>query len=708
MRSQRSRSVSSSRALGRTVERIVRASSCTTFHVSRTMGRAAWTTALLLALVMTPALAQVPVFPAAPPAVVAVSAPEPSVESGSHLVLDQIAGCVDSGTLRLEIDLRAGRVPVADAWKVEVVGTPTAALVAMAVGGHVSRLDVAVNGGALLLEGNCLRPTMYVDSLHFEEGKGITEASYRGRGIWRPIVWMFRGLATSALHKLEFRTDIPSVLHGNVLGAKGAATPAASGKTPSPSASPAPLPPPGPSFLDLVREVRIHDSEFAAHGDRPLSLGTMVEFHTASQPREGRPVRVAIVAGLFRPAWEGRLAQFEVVGRVDGEIENGAIAFVGSRCSFSHGELREGTFRVASHTGGTVEATISAAALAVDLTEGELHVLGGPRVDVEAPSRFAVRELQLRPDGQYSGIVDAELFGKAGRIERGGVVVSLSDVKLRTNGATIVDGRATGDVALESEYRMDYPLVVRYPVTQVGERRVQLLFQGSLATTLHLQDAGSGEEGTVTGEYRFTVPWPPIEQAAFEVLRAKWMQDIPPVLRKVDFVIEPRRFGPCGGTCFLVGLGVTVEKKEAKGNLFRQICETQGKADLVVDAASRSFLLRNVRIEPRCHGLVGWVVNFLGPFLTKTYTDVTLFQMPENLPFTIESVDSGNDWITIAGKVAWASKAPDAPSRPSRSGRPGSSAPRPTASSGATMRWSGRALGSEPGGVVQESLGRAH
>ena len=104
---------------------------------------------------------------------------------------------------------------------------------------------------------------------------------------------------------------------------------------------------------------------------------------------------------------------------------------------------------------------------------------------------------------------------------------------------------------------------------------------------------------------------------------------------------------------------------EAKGRLFRQICDAEGKADLVVDAASRSFVLRNVRIEPRCKGVVGWVVNFIGPFLTQTYTDVTLFQMPENLPFTIESVDSGVDWLAIAGKVAWASKAAEALSKTS-------------------------------------------
>jgi hypothetical protein len=110
---------------------------------------------------------------------------------------------------------------------------------------------------------------------------------------------------------------------------------------------------------------------------------------------------------------------------------------------------------------------------------------------------------------------------------------------------------------------------------------------------------------------------------------------------------------------------VTAAKPKTKGYLFRQICDAQGKAELVVDAPSRTFVLRNVRIEPRCKGLVGWFVNFIGPLLTKSYSDVTLFQMPEDLPFTIESVSSGADWLAIAGKVAWASKASEAPSKPS-------------------------------------------
>jgi hypothetical protein len=609
------------------------------------MDRAAWATALLLTLVMAPALAQAPVFPAAPPTSVPVSPTEPPLESGSQLVLDQIAGCVDSGKLNVEIDLQAGRVPAAPGWTVEVVGALKATLVAEVVDGRVWRLDFAITEGKLLVDGKGLRPDVFIESIHFEEGKGITEARYRGRGIWRPIVWIFHGLARSALSKLQFRTDIPSVMRGEVLGSKTA--PAAS------------------AFLDLVREVRIHDSAFAAFGGRPLDLGEMVEFKTASQPRTGKPLRVAVNEGVFRPARSDQRALLTVAGRLDGEIENGSVAFVGGRSTFSHGELKDGAFQIRSGDDGKFQTAISAGAFTLDLTSGQFRLPGGPKIGVETPSHFAVRDLRVRPDGQYSGVVDAELFGKAGVIDRGGTLVSATNFKLRTHGATIVNGRATGDVELGFEYRMDYTLVVHYPISQIGDRRVPLVFHGPFATTFHLQDASSGDEGIVTGEYQFKVPWPPIEEAAFEVLRAKWSQDIPAVSRNVDFVIEPRHFGPCGGSCFLVDLAVTVEKKKPKGHLFREICDTEGRADLVVDAPSRRFVLRNVRVEPRCKGVVGWIVNFLGPLLTKTYTDVTLFQMPENLPFTIESVDSGADWLAIGGKIAWASKAHEAPSKPS-------------------------------------------
>jgi hypothetical protein len=601
--------------------------------------------ALILVLAAAPAFAQAPESsPAAgAPAVRSSESPPPPEP---QVLLDQIAECVDSGKLSLEIDLQSGRVPAAPGWTVEVIGAPKATLVAEAVDGRVRRLDFVVTEGDLLVDGKCLRPDVFIESFHFEEGKGITQAHYRGRGIWRPIVGIFRGLATSALRNLHLRTDVPSVLRGEVLGSPAGIAPAS-------------------SFLDLVREVRIHDSAFAAFGGRPLNFGEMIDFKTASQPHTGKPLRIEVDEGVFRPARGDQRAQLTVAGRLDGEVEDGSVAFVGGRSSFSHGELKDGAFQVRSGDDGTFQTALSAGVFALDLTSGQFRLPGGPKIGVEAPSHFTVRDLRVRPDGTYSGLVDAELFGKTGVIDRGGTLVSASNFKLRTHGATIANGRATGDLELGFDYRMDYLLVVHYPVEQVGDRRVPLLFEGPFTATLHLEDAGSGDEGVVTGKYEFKVPWPPVELAAFEVLRARWSQDIPAVIRDVDFSIEPRHFGPCGGSCFLIDLAVTVEKKKAGGRLFQQICDTEGKAELVVDAPSRRFVLRNVRIEPRCKGVAGWVVNFISPLLTTTYTDVTLFQMPENLPFTIESVDSGTDWVAIAGKIAWASKAPEAPSKPS-------------------------------------------
>ncbi len=154
-----------------------------------------------------------------------------------------------------------------------------------------------------------------------------------------------------------------------------------------------------------------------------------------------------------------------------------------------------------------------------------------------------------------------------------------------------------------------------------------------------------------------------MEKASIELLRARWSQDIKGIIRHVDFDIEPRRFGPCGGTCFLIDLDISAEKKSSGKSLFRQICHPEGRADLVIDAPSRSFRLHNIQIQPRCKGVVGWVVNLISPLLTKTYSDMTIFQMPPNLPFTIESIGTGADSLTIAGRVAWQAQ-PDAAAPP--------------------------------------------
>jgi hypothetical protein len=575
---------------------------------------------LTLVLTAMPALAQTP-----PP--------------NSDLLLDELAGLVNRGKLNVEVDLQSGHATIAPQWMLQVIGTPKATLLAEADEGRVSCLEIDVTGGELIVNGSGLRPRLSIEGFRFEEGKGVTETRFRGRGVWRPIVAVFRILARPALRKLDVPTDIRSILRGQILSAEKSATPADT------------------EFLDLVREVHINDTEFEAFAGYPLEFGQLVELQTAAHPKEGAPLRAAIDNATFRPPRDGQPAQFEVDGRIDGEIEDGSVAFLGSHCTFARGALEKGAFRVsASSVNGQPETSFSAGSLALDLTSGQLRWPGGPKIGIAAPSHFDVRNLKVRPDGTYSGTVDAALFGKVGSIDRAGTTVAANDVQMHTTGARIVDGKATGDMKLDFQYRLNHTLVVHYPVEELADRSVPLLFQGAFETQLHFEDAGSGDEGVVNGNYQFTIPWPPIEQAAFEILRARWRQDVAPAIHKVDFVIEPRHFGPCGRDCFLLDLNVTAEKPKRKGYFFQQVCNTEGRADLVVDAPSRSLVMRNLRVQPRCQGVIGAIVNFLAPFLTKTYSDVTVLQMPNNLPFSIESVGSTANSIFIAGKVDWAMK----------------------------------------------------
>jgi hypothetical protein len=579
--------------------------------------------------------------------------PSPTPTPAPASLLDQIGGCVASGKLNVSIDLLDGLYSPVKGWVVETRGAPGATLKAEAAEGKITRVDATISRGQLLISGKGLRPKVFIEALTFEEGKGITQAKFKGKGIWRPIVGIFRGVAMSAVRKLDFNTDISSVLRGEILGGKVEPSAAKTASSPATPASP------GPSFLDLVGEVRVEDSALVAFPARPLDFGEMAHFQTAARPKAGVPLRLVVDRGLYRPGHAGAPSSIDLAGRLDGEVEEGAVSFGGSRVTFSQGALAGGRFRFSKEESGASRTELGAASFALELTSGDFHLPGGPEVDVEPPSRVAFRNLEIQPDGNFSGLLDADLRGRAGRIVRGASRVAATDIHLHTEGTRVVNGRADGDLDLEFAYRVDYLLVVHYPMKEVGERKVPLVFQGPFTTRLHLENAGK-ETGTVTGDYAFKVPWPPVEQAALEVLKEKWSQDVTPAIRKVDFNIEPRRFAPCGDQCFLLELGVTAEKKGAKGagSLFRQVCEPQGKAELVVDSETRSFLLKNVRIEPRCKGMVGWVVNLIAPLLTKTYTDVTLFQMPESMPFTIEKVGSGVNWLAISGKVAWEAGAP--------------------------------------------------
>ncbi|HEX7251634.1 MAG TPA: hypothetical protein VF376_02050, partial [Thermoanaerobaculia bacterium] len=167
----------------------------------------------------------------------------------TRAMLDEIGGCVESGKLNVDVDLIEGQVPAAPKWVIQTKGTPHLKMTTTAAQGRIEHMNVSVSDGTLLVAGKGLRPKVYLESVAFEDGKGITDAKFRGKGIWRPIVAIFRGLAMSAVRKLEFRTDIPSVLRGEILapkvaapGKKGAAPPQATPPPEAAATAPAPTP----------------------------------------------------------------------------------------------------------------------------------------------------------------------------------------------------------------------------------------------------------------------------------------------------------------------------------------------------------------------------------------------------------------------------------------------------------------------------------
>jgi hypothetical protein len=156
----------------------------------------------------------------------------------------------------------------------------------------------------------------------------------------------------------------------------------------------------------------------------------------------------------------------------------------------------------------------------------------------------------------------------------------------------------------------------------------------------------------------FKAPWEPIEQAALLALAAKWRQDL--AVKNIDFTITPTMFRPCGESCFTLSIQVTAEKKSKNRlkKLFSQYCAPIASANLVVDKEARAFILKDVKVETHCKGVVGFFINFLTPLLTKTYSEMKLFQMPPGLPLTIDSVRGGAHFVEIGGSIDWEAGGP--------------------------------------------------
>jgi hypothetical protein len=581
---------------------------------------------------------------------------KPAVDTSD--AMDRLGQLVKDGQLNIEADLQEGQVPAIPKYALVVKGSPKATIDAQATDGEVKHMRFAVENGQLIVRGGGLRPKLAIEGVEFQQPAGVTSLKVRGLGIWRPIIAIFRGIARSAVNKLEFHTDIPSVLKGNVIGGKKAAAP--KGATPPPAATPTPAPSavaggpppsPTPSFMDLVKEVRLHDVKFTAYPGKPMRLRPFVEFDTASQP-SGEAMALSIEKGVFRPGRDGAPNFIEVSGHLEGEIENGSMEFEKNTTTIAKGKIEAAAFDLTTLDGGKIASSLKARALFFELSSGHFVVPGGMAVGLNAGSTFQVNDLSVTSAGQFSGVAILDLSGQTGELSRKGATISASDIKLKTPGLKIVDGKATGPLEVSFNYQLEYPFVVKYPIENIPEKKLDLDFHGPFATKLQLTDAG-GDEGEVTGTYVFKAPWDPIEQAALVVLAAKWRQDL--AIKNVDFTIVPKMFRPCGETCFTLGIEFTAEKKAQKGlkKLFYQYCAPVGKANLFVDKPNRAFILKDLKIETHCKGVIGWVVNFLTPFLTKTYGDMKLFQMPPDLPLTVDSVRGGAQLVEIAGTVDW-------------------------------------------------------
>ncbi len=571
--------------------------------------------------------------------------------------VDQLGGAIRSGHVDLTFELAAGKVPLTDAWSIETTGAPRAHLVAEADEGRLTRFAFSVDGGDLIVAGRGMRPDVVVQAVEADGTHGVTSARFHGRGFFGKIViGLFRGIGMSAVKKMKFRTDLPSVFRGDILVHE---TPPASKASaePPPAAAPAAPPAGGPSLFDLVRRIAIQRSELVAYPSRPLAFEPVFSFRTGPS---GDPVRLSVDAASWRPARGADPSRLDVDGRIDGRFVDGVMAYSGERLSFSSGELRGARVRILSDESGKSVSSLTADRVDLDLTSGRFIVPpGGIRVAVEAPSRFSAERLSVSETGKISGILDLDLRGKTGEWRRNGIAVALSGVAVRSPRLEVAENAATGEVALDFDYRLVYPFTVAYPVKEIEPHRVDLVFAGPLHAALALDRAGDAERGRVEGTYTLKAPWAPIERAAFEAMRARWSEDLT-AIRKVDFTLEPSQFGPCGESCFVAKFAVVAEKKSGGRSIFRAECAPEGRANLVIDKETGTMRLDDMRIETHCKGFAS-VVNLLAPFFAKAYSDVTLFRMPADSPLTVDTVRSGTEWIEMGGRVRWEAAAPSPP-----------------------------------------------
>ncbi|MBP7678243.1 MAG: hypothetical protein KBB14_18210 [Thermoanaerobaculia bacterium] len=594
---------------------------------------------------------------AAPVALLLAALLAPTPLRGDDL-LAQLGDAARNGRLEAEARLREGSVPVLKGYSVTVKGAPATRLDVAVREGKLEALRYTAPDDALLLVGRGLRPDVVLTRIETDPTGTITDLDFHGRGLGKLVVGLFRPLVRKKVRQLKLHTELAELFRGNVVVAASKEAPAPAAPVPVERETAEPVSGPGAAsvvpqtgFLDLVEEVRLLELRLSAYPGKPLWFGETLVLETGGEDG-GDPIEVRLDEALYRPGRDGAEAEWTAKGRLEGTLGAGSVALEDGKVAFRSAALLGGRFAAEKKGDTPLSTSLRAGRFDLSLAKSQLRLPGGIDVAVEDGSRFGVSSLVLEPTGAYRGRIDFRLLGGTGEIRHEGERLSLSGATISSGGLDVRDGRATGPLSLDFDYHLVHPFVVKYPGDAQPPKTVPLDFRGPFSARLRLADAGAGGGGSVTGEYSLKIPWKPVEQAAIEALKAQWTQDVK-VVRKVDFTIEPRSFGPCGPQCFGASFAFTAEKKRGERSLFRQLCEPEGTAELVVDPAARSFVLKNLQVKPRCKGAVGWFVNLVAPLLTKTYSDMTLFQLPPDLPFSIETVRSGNDFVRIDGEVSW-------------------------------------------------------
>lgn len=577
-------------------------------------------------------------------------------------LLTQLGNAAGTGRLESSSRLHAGSFPISADQSVTVEGTPTTHLEVVVRDGRLELLRYTAPDDSLVLAGRGAGPDVVLTRLEADATGAVTAAEFHGRGVGSLSVGLFNAAARKRVLQLRVQTDLARLLKGDVLAALGEPPPVAG----------------RPAFLDLVDEVRILELRISARPGQPLSFGETFRVETGGGG-EKEPFEVRLDEAVYHPGQGGAGARWNAKGRIDGSLGPGSVGLATGAVPFNSAELLGGRFSAESPEGLAPKCRLRASSLRMELARSAVKLPGGIDVQAGEGSRLGVSGLVLEPDGSYLGRFDFSLLGATGEIRNDGERLALSNARISSSGLLARDGRATGPVVLDIDYRLVSPLVVKHPDGLFPSKTVPLELRGPLSLHLTLADAGAKAGGSIVGEYSLRIPWKPVEAAASEAMKVRWTQDVKGE-RALDLSLEPRTFGPCGPRCFVASFVLAAEPRSGGRGPGRLRCPLDGRADLVVDAAGRSLVLKNFAVSPRCKGTPGGFTSLGAGLLTETFAGATLLRLPPELPFSLETVRTGNDFVRIDGNVTWRSaEIASASPAPAAAAPFPAAAPRPTA-----------------------------